>query len=276
MGKKLIFSEATPEKKVVVQKQHSELIPSTINAFRYDITERVSRMKNTKPRTDTQHAEVSLSEKDNLIAEFCDITGAQSIDARSFLGALSWNMDIALNQFFELNGDATKLQSSNNQQSNSSLSAIFEFCSITGADESAAETFLNAFSWDIHIAMNRFFELNGDASKLMTQSTEQVDIDAITGSPNTFCFCKGPLQRDDGVKGSEGDVCQSCFNPIRETLYSCSKGQACCYEQIAAQSYTICSECYNLSNEDSPENVTETNSNEFVCKKVGISLTKIS
>ena len=219
---------------------------------------------------------VESDHQNNLIAEFCSITGAQTKAARSFLGASSWNIVIALSQFFECNGDESKLQHPNNQLSDSKLSAIAEFCSITGADTSVAEAFLGAVSWEISTATNRFFELNGDASKLMPQSVQQDDIGAIAGSLNTLCFCKSPLRRYDGIMESAGYVCTSCWKPIREIRYRCSNGQNCIFEAIHPEPYHICWECYNLLNEDSPENEIETNSNEFVCKKVKISLTKIS
>ena len=146
---------------------------------------------------------------------------------------------------------------------------IVEFCSITGAPTTIARSFLSASSWNTNIAMNQFFELNGDASKL-------IFLVAIAESLHTLCFCKRRLKRYDGVKESEGCVCKSCLNPIRQTLYWCSEGQRCCYRQIAGNDYRICSECYNMSNEDSPDKETETNDSDFVCKKVDISLTKRS
>ena len=181
---------------------------------------------------------------------------------------------------------AKKLTESNNEQRVEALceltsdhqnNLIAELCSITGADESVAGAFLSALSWNVDVAMNRFFELNGDASKVMPQFIEQADIHAMAPSKKSVCFCRSTLQRVDGILESRGIICNSCFRTIKNTLYVCNDRHYCWYQQLVGSgAYSICSECYNLSIGDSPENETETNSNEFVCKKVDISLTKIS
>ena len=94
---------------------------------------------------------------------------------------------------------------------------------------------------------------------------------------NRMCFCFMTLHKcPDQIDANQGYLCQSCFKTIAGSLYNCGRGKECSFKQIQTGTFMICSECYNLSNEDSPENETETNSNEFVCKKVDISLTKIS
>lgn len=52
----------------------------------------------------------------------------------------------------------------------SNESSIADFCAITGAETDVAKAFLKACSWNSEIAMNRYFEFNGDVSKLAPSS----------------------------------------------------------------------------------------------------------
>ena len=99
----------------------------------------------------------------------------------------------------------------------------------------------------------------------------------ILADANRMCFCFMALRKyRDKVQESQGYSCKSCFRQIEGTMYYCRRRRGCPFKNNTTNTYVMCSDCHDTSDVGNSENESETNRNDFVCKKVDISLSKIS
>ena len=93
-------------------------------------------------------------------------------------------------------------------------------------------------------------------------------------SINQFCYCQTKLNT---IVSPIGDsICRSCCNiiPSHDRIYSCLRSQRCFYRKISAQSYLICHKCYNSTDHEDEDNVTDRIT--FICNKFKATVEKIS
>ena len=86
------------------------------------------------------------------------------------------------------------------------------------------------------------------------------------------CYCKSPLSKYNNPGGS---TCRDCAISIAnddQHIYPCFNDQ-CFYRQISAQSYYICSQCYESADNDE---LIESTVKDFVYKKFCCSLNIMS
>jgi len=88
--------------------------------------------------------------------------------------------------------------------SSSHESAIVDFSAITGAEPSVAKAFLRACSWDQSTAVNRYFEFDGDISKLAPPSSSS------SAPPSNLSNNAAP-QHPQGVMNSSANAIASFF-----------------------------------------------------------------